>query len=77
MSTPESKRSSAKEATEPEVDLIEIQYALRRVGWTFRRLSMKSGRCPSALRMGLLRGTPWALAAVENVLRPKGSRPRK
>lgn len=45
-----------------------MQYRLRVAGWTLRRLSVRHGRGPAALRMGLRRGTQWALEAVADAL---------
>jgi lambda repressor-like predicted transcriptional regulator len=64
-------------------DYLDVVTALRRAGWTMRRLSLEAGKAEEAMRMGLQRGTPWAIAlaakklhlAPEEVTRAATTRP--
>ncbi len=73
MRTRQPKPISRRE-TSAEMDHLDVLFALRRRGWTMSRLSKQSGHERAALRMGLARGTPWAMELVARVL---GMKPKQ
>jgi Ner family transcriptional regulator len=58
----------ALSATRADWNMAYVLYRLRLSGWSLRSLSRKHGRGPGALRMGLSRGTRWAMEAVADAV---------